>query len=44
MWLPRAVVYQLDHVAPGLGAGFDAVRFGDYVGLLRHFRVWDYTW
>ena len=42
--VPLPVVYQLDHIAPGLEVGFDGVRYGDYVSLLRHFVVWDYVW
>jgi hypothetical protein len=37
-------VYQLDHISRRLQSGFMSVLYGNYISLLRHFVVWDYSW
>lgn len=44
-WLPAdAVAYQWEHISPGLVSGYNFVLWGDYIGTLRHWRVWDFSY
>jgi hypothetical protein len=43
-WLPAdAVMYQMEYIGKGLRAGYEYIVYGDYIGHLRHFRVWEYS-
>lgn len=43
MMIVLAVMFELEHISAGLLAGFNPVMKGKYIGLLRHFLVWEYT-
>ena len=34
----------MEYISRGLTMGYDYILMGDYIGHLRHFRVWEYSW